>query len=153
MVDAQELQDSGNIGRYHSWFEATVFTSRANRDSSLWLARKVRLGKSDTRYEITELRSDGSIRTRMLSGWQLGLDYRTEEATGLLTWDTLWPFPFELSFVVYLPPLLLIYPIGTFAVGVILLAARTRARDTSQRRLADTPRSSTCRTASTLNSY
>jgi hypothetical protein len=51
-------------GRYHSWFDATVFTSRANRDSSLWLARKVRRDNGDTRYEITELYSNGSIRTR-----------------------------------------------------------------------------------------
>ncbi|MDB4914143.1 MAG: hypothetical protein JWM95_1787 [Gemmatimonadetes bacterium] len=50
-----------NASRYHSWFQATVFTSRANGDSSLWLARKVRRGRSDSHYEITEINSDGSI--------------------------------------------------------------------------------------------
>ena len=109
-----------DAGRYHSWFDATVFTSRATGDSSLWLARKVRRGKSDTRYEVTELDSDGSIRTRMLSGWQLGLDYRTYAATGLLTWDTLWPIPLDLSGFIFFPPALLVYPVGTLVAGVVL---------------------------------
>jgi hypothetical protein len=109
-----------DTGRYHTWFTATVFTSRATADSSLWLARKVRLGRRDTRYELTEIRGDGSTRTRMLRGWQLGLDYRTEEATGLLTWDSWWPTPLDLSGFVFVAPLLLIYPIGTFVLGVVL---------------------------------
>ena len=109
-----------NDGRYHSWFDARIFTSRASGDSSLWLARKIPLGRGSANYELTELDSDGSIHTRMLSGWQLGLDFRASEVTGLLTWDSWWPFPLDVIGFVFFPLLFVIYPIGTFVAGSVL---------------------------------
>ena len=58
------------------WVAATVFTSLADGDSSFWLARRLQNARGATRYEITEIRSDGSMQTRTFHGWQLGFDAR-----------------------------------------------------------------------------
>jgi hypothetical protein len=79
-------------------------------------------------FELTTVTSDGTRRTEMLQGWQLGSDYRRYRATQFIR-DSLWTsLPLALGETIgVFPLLLLVFPMGTFAFGVFLIRRGLRS--------------------------
>ena len=112
-----------DLGRYHGWFAAWMFTAKSDGDSSLWLARRLQMtAREPVRFQLVVVHSDGVVASRVVRGWHLAFDYRSFRSTQFVRsseWEVL---PLDLSGVAgLLPVLLLVFPVATMVGGIVLL--------------------------------
>jgi hypothetical protein len=117
-----------DLGRYHTWYDAWLFTDRTTADTTLWLARRLQATEQSVpRFELTVVDGSGQVRRRVLSRWALDLDYRVFRGTQFVREDLWTVMPLSLvSLLGYVPPLLALFPIGSFLLGVRLLRRSRR---------------------------
>ncbi len=110
------------FGRYHGWFDVWIFRSRESGQSSLWIGRRIQATRAASPvFEIATISEDGRVQSDTLRAWRLGFDYRHFRTTQFIrsgTWATM-PLTLELGF--FFPPSLIIFPIGTFVAGIMLM--------------------------------
>jgi hypothetical protein len=116
-----------DLGRYHGWLDAWVFTDRGS-DSSLWITRRLQPAANDpVRFELVIVRSNGAVERRTVHGWQLAFDFPSFRSTQFIRseWEVL---PLDVSEVAgFFPIFLLLFPLGTLVAGIVLLV-RSRLR-------------------------
>jgi hypothetical protein len=111
-----------DLGRYHLWFDAWQFRERAGGRNTLWLARRLQPDSTiGPRFEVITVAEDGAQRTRLLSTWQLGTTYPLFRATQFIRDGTSAAIPLSMLDASIFPPTLLVFPIGTLALGVYLI--------------------------------
>ena len=112
-----------HLGRYHGWYDASIFRRRSDNDSALFLVKRVQPGEQDTpRFEITIVDGSGQFNRRILRAWQLGWDYRVFRSTQFIRQGTWTVMPFTLSSIIGVFPVFLIFfPIGTALLGIFLV--------------------------------
>ena len=108
-----------DLGRYHTWYDAWVFHDRRTGDSALYLTRRLQQRTSDVAaFEITVVDATGKIETRTVRAWQLGWDYRIFRSTQFIRQREWTVMPLAMGdWIVALPVIAIIFPIGTMAVG------------------------------------
>ena len=112
-----------DLGRYHLWYDAWLFADRARGDTSLWLARRLQeTDQSVPRFELTVVDAVGRADRRVLSRWALDRDYRVFRGTQFVREGGWTVMPLSLTGVAgFVPPFLVLFPIGSFLVGMRLL--------------------------------
>lgn len=109
-----------DLGRYHTWFDAAVFRDTRSGDSVLWMARRIQPEGSRPVFEVVTVSADGTQNTRVLRAYQLGQSYPLFRSTQFLRGSTFFVVPLSvLEFFVF-PPLLLLFPFGALALGIVL---------------------------------
>lgn len=118
-----------DLGRYHLWFDAWIFQERATGRRALWIARRIQV-RDDVRpaFEVVTVQEDGSVATRRYRTYELGADYRLFRTTQFVRDGTSSAIPLSMLEAVYFWPLLLFYPIGSLALGVILIRRALSSR-------------------------
>lgn len=119
-----------DLGRYHLWYDAWVFRERATGRASLWLARRLQpTDASDPQFEVVTVAPDGTQERRVLSAWRLGTAYRLFRATQFVREGTWTAMPLSLNAVIgFFPIFLLVFPIGTFIAGALLIRRGSSGR-------------------------
>lgn len=113
------------------WFDAVTFVDRAGRDSSLWMAR--RLQAADTvrpRFEIITVDATGNYTVQVRTQEEVRGEYRLGTVTALVGENSRPEFPLSVVNLLWLPYLLLVFPIGTGIVGVLLFRSGRSERAT-----------------------
>jgi hypothetical protein len=120
-----------DVGRYHTWLDAWKFRDRGTGRTTLWLVRRLQPSVSERmRFEVITVEQDGVTHIERLGGWQLGRDFPTFRATQFIRAGLLAGVPLSMLDAFIFPPILLVFPLGSLALGVILLR---RGRISSQR--------------------
>jgi hypothetical protein len=109
-----------DFGRYFGWIDAWVFTS--GRDTTFWLACRIQpSGSASPTFEITTARRGGAITTEVFEPWQLSTDYRRFRATNFMqTGARVFPLS-KVDMLGMMPIFALVFPIGTFLLGILLM--------------------------------
>ena len=120
---AQVRPGRHDLGRYHRWLDVWQFRRRTSGDSALWIARRLQdTPKQEPRFEVFEVMEGGVMRHEQLRGWQLSSSYPLFRATQFVRWENLlYGVPLSVLDWVAYPPLLLVFPLGTFALGTVLV--------------------------------
>ena len=109
------------------WFDAIKFVDRAGRDSSVWLARRLQVADSvPPRFEIITVDAQGHSTVQVHPQSEVRGEYRRGTVTALIAEDPSQEFPLSVVGLLWVPYLLLVFPIGTGVLGVVLLR-RSRA--------------------------
>lgn len=113
------------------WLDAEKFVHRAGRDSSVWLARRLQVADSvPPRFEIIAVEANGQTSVHVYGQSEVRGEYRRGTVTALIAEDPRPEFPFSVVGLLWVPYLLLVFPIGTGIVGVVLLRSARSARVT-----------------------
>jgi hypothetical protein len=129
-----------DIGRYHLWLDAWTFREDATGKTSLWLTRRLLPnGRGRPMFEVITVQQDGRTRIEHLSAWQLSRSFplfrstqfvRSGRASGIpaamVETFLLSPFPLSMLEGLFLWPILLVYPVGSFFLGLSLLRRNNR---------------------------
>jgi hypothetical protein len=108
--------------RSSHWTDKRIFINRASHDSSLWIAR--RLQRSDSAmpvFEFVTIDARGRYETQTVPQNKLDVDYRLARMTYLVGENGPAWFPFSVFELLMFPILFLVYPIGTLALGALLM--------------------------------
>jgi hypothetical protein len=111
-----------DIGRYHLWLDAWRFYERATGRTSLWLVRRLQPGNTGRpQFEVITVEQDGSTRLQRLRTWELGRSFPLFRATQFVRDGTSSAIPLSMLEAFIFPPILLVFPVGSLALGLILL--------------------------------
>jgi hypothetical protein len=111
-----------DLGRYHLWFDAWHFKERASGRTTLWLTRRLQPDSAASpRFEVITLAENGAPSRRLLSTWQLGASYPLFRSTQFVRDGTSAAIPLSMLEAAIFPPILLVFPIGTFVLGLYLI--------------------------------
>ncbi len=113
-----------DLGRYHLWFDAWVFRDRQSGDSALWMARRIQREESRPLFEVTTITEHGTRTRRLLRNHQLAESYPVFRSTQFLRGSSFHVVPLSVLDLFIAPPLLLVFPLGTLAVGLVLVRSR-----------------------------
>ena len=110
-----------DLGRYHLWIDAWKFINESG-DSSLWLTRRLQQAQDATpAYEVITLAAGASPERHVYAGWQLGGSYPLFRATKFLRTGVMEGVPLSMLSALYFWPILLVFPLGSFVLGTVLL--------------------------------
>ncbi len=129
-----------DTARYHLWLGASTFRERASGNTSLWLTRRLQSNDGGRpMFEVITVEHDGGTRIQYLHSWQLGRSFQLFRSTQFVRSGQATTFPaamvegfalsaFPLSMLegIAIWPILLVYPIGSFLVGLHLLRRHHR---------------------------
>jgi hypothetical protein len=115
-----------DLGRYHLWFDASVFRDKQSGDSALWMARRIEAEGSRPLYEVITIAADGGEIRRLLRTHQLGRSYPIFRSTQFLRGSTFFVVPLSVLDFFIFPPFLLIFPVGTLITGLLLVRSGKR---------------------------
>ncbi len=133
---ARVRRGRNDIGRYHLWLDAWIFENRATGRRSLWLVRRLQpRGTGKPTIEVITVEQDGDTRIQHLPVWWLGQSFPLFRSTQFVRAPTpsssiplsvleaivFSAMPLSMLEGLYFWPLLLVFPIGTFVLGVFLL--------------------------------
>jgi hypothetical protein len=104
------------------WTDKRIFINRASHDSSLWIARRLQLSDSVMPiFEFVTIDARGRYATQTVPQNKLDVDYRLARMTYLVGENGPAWFPFSVFGLLMLPILFLVYPMGTLALGALLM--------------------------------
>ena len=111
-----------DIGRYHLWIDAWIFTDRRTGEKSLYLGRRLSAPALGVRpYDLLVVSADGSYRLRRLSFADRAESYPIWRTIQFLNDGTETVYPFSVSNI--WPTLLVpvFYPNTTLVLGAVML--------------------------------
>ncbi len=123
MAPAMVRPGRDDLGRYHLWIDAWIFTDRRTGESSLYLGRRQRASAASGRsYDLLRLHTNGTYELRQLSFADRARSYPIWRTIQFLNDGAESVYPFSLTNV--WPGLLVpvLYPRATFLLGVVMVA-------------------------------
>lgn len=154
LLDGQEILPAkpamvrpgrSDLGRYHLWIDAWIFTDRRTGSRSLYLGRRLSVNAGVRPYDLLRVSADGSYALRRLSFADRAESYPIWRTIQFLNdgTETVYPFSVRNIWPTLLVPVF--YPNTTLVLGVVMLGVGLwlGRRPRTDARAADGPRPTT----------
>ncbi|CAN5673055.1 hypothetical protein BH23GEM6_BH23GEM6_10220 [soil metagenome] len=116
-----------DLGRYHLWFDAWVFLDRHTGERKLWMAQRIQEnGARFPEFEVITVSQNGALERQRLGWYQLGRNYPLFRATQFISDGSFFRMPLSMAEAVVFPVFVLVFPLGTLALGLLLLRGQSR---------------------------